>query len=661
MKRIHLIFLLLVVTFSLSAQKVFLRITAPENIVVGERFRVSYTLNSNMNDTEPTLQKSDKLDLVSGPKWSHSSQTSVIEGEVTTTSFITYTCVFVAKETGVFPIPKLTITGNNTTYNSNEHSIEVLPDKHSTSDKSISSDNSEDIFIRTELSHSSVYENGSFLVTIKLYSNEDIVGITKFNNPSFSGFLIKHIDLPEERNFTQENINGKKYQVFILSQYVLSPLYSGRLTIEQGSYDLVFKKKSEQKEKKSFFDSFFDSTSYTEKEIEVKSPEVFVDVSPFPSDKPLSFLGAVGDYLTEASVDKTTLSGNDSIKLTFCISGKGNVRLVDIPSLQASEAFHIKSRDVKVETKIDSFEISGTKTVEYVLVPTRSGSFNIHVPGLIYFDTLKKSYLVTDSKDFTITVEGFVAEPRERPKFETDKSLPESTSDISEITIVYALDVSSSMIAEDLKPNRLEAAKKTILNDINNRTGQRLGLVVFGKEGRVACSPTRNHNELNHILQNLDSIEFDKDGTDISLGLILSANALLKASESNTKHIVLLTDGMNTSSEISLQTIGDILCLYNIHLHSVGISSEEKAPYPAQTTTGETVYISIPTDIDERFLREMGEYYRALDNTGLDNAFQKLNKSIQEDTVETNRKSNNTMISLEKAALILEIISLDNK
>ncbi|MDR1455624.1 MAG: VWA domain-containing protein [Tannerella sp.] len=188
------------------------------------------------------------------------------------------------------------------------------------------------------------------------------------------------------------------------------------------------------------------------------------------------------------------------------------------------------------------------------------------------------------------------------------------------IDIMLAMDISSSMLAEDLKPNRLEAAKNVAAAFINGRPNDNIGLVVFSAESFTQCPLTTDHAVLANLFKDIHSGMID-DGTAIGLGL---ANAVsrIKDSQAISKVIILLTDGSNNRGEIAPVTAAEIARTFGIRVYTVGVGTTKgEAPYPFRTAFG-IKYQNIAVDIDEPTLKQIasttgGQYFRATDSASL--------------------------------------------
>ena len=196
------------------------------------------------------------------------------------------------------------------------------------------------------------------------------------------------------------------------------------------------------------------------------------------------------------------------------------------------------------------------------------------------------------------------------------------------IDIVMAMDISSSMLAQDFKPNRLEASKDVAASFLNGRPNDNIGLVVFAAESFTQCPLTTDHTVLLNLFKDIQP-GIIQDGTAIGLGL---ANAVsrIKDSQAKSKVIILLTDGVNNAGEIAPVTAAEIAKTFGIRVYAIGVGTQGTAPYPFQTAFG-VQYQDIPVEIDEPTLKQIasttgGQYFRATDNSSLKEIYSEIDK-----------------------------------
>ena len=201
------------------------------------------------------------------------------------------------------------------------------------------------------------------------------------------------------------------------------------------------------------------------------------------------------------------------------------------------------------------------------------------------------------------------------------------------IDIMLAMDVSTSMLAEDLKPNRIEAAKSVASEFISGRPDDNIGLTIFAGEAFTQCPMTTDHASLINLLQNvrtdIAARGLIEDGTAIGMGL---ANAVgrLKDSKAKSKVVILLTDGSNNTGDISPLTAASIASKFGIRVYTIAIGSKTLAPYPVQVG-GTTQYVNMRADVDVKTLEEIastadGHFYRATNTAELKKIYADIDK-----------------------------------
>ena len=212
------------------------------------------------------------------------------------------------------------------------------------------------------------------------------------------------------------------------------------------------------------------------------------------------------------------------------------------------------------------------------------------------------------------------------------------------IDIVIAVDVSSSMLAQDLKPNRLEALKEVAKEFVNDRINDRIGLVVYAGESYTKTPVT---SDKSIIINSINEIIFDgviEDGTAIGMGLATSVNRL-KNSKAKSKVVILLTDGVNNSGFIDPNTSADLATSFGIKTYTIGLGSNGNARAPiALNPDGSFRYGLTKVEIDEKLLKEIasktgGLYFRATDNKKLKEIYDEINK-LEKTEVEEFKYSN---------------------
>ena len=200
--------------------------------------------------------------------------------------------------------------------------------------------------------------------------------------------------------------------------------------------------------------------------------------------------------------------------------------------------------------------------------------------------------------------------------------------DTEGIDIVLAMDVSTSMLARDLTPDRISASKDIAIEFVSQRPSDRMGIVVFAGESFTQCPLTTDRATIINLMKEVQT-DLIEDGTAIGNGLA-TAVARMKDSDAKSRVVILLTDGVNNRGEISPQMAAEIAKTYGVRVYTIGVGKEGMAPYPVMTPWGVEVQ-NVKVEIDEKLLSEIaestgGRYFRATDNTKLAEIYSEINK-----------------------------------
>ena len=201
-------------------------------------------------------------------------------------------------------------------------------------------------------------------------------------------------------------------------------------------------------------------------------------------------------------------------------------------------------------------------------------------------------------------------------------------SEIEGVDIVLAMDVSTSMLAEDLVPNRLEAAKEVAAEFINGRPNDNIGITLFAGESFTQCPLTVDHAVLLNLIKSI-KCGMIEDGTAVGMG-IANAVTRLKDSKAKSKVVILLTDGTNNRGDISPLTAAEISKSFGVRVYTIGVGTNGMAPYP-YPVGGTVQYINLPVEIDEKTLTDIAtttdaNYFRATSNSNLKEVYKEIDK-----------------------------------
>lgn len=195
--------------------------------------------------------------------------------------------------------------------------------------------------------------------------------------------------------------------------------------------------------------------------------------------------------------------------------------------------------------------------------------------------------------------------------------------------IILAIDISTSMLARDFKPDRFEAAKDVAARFVSGREGDNMGLVIFAAESFTAVPMTNDRSLLANYIHNL-RMGMLEDGTAIGDGLATAINRI-REGKAKSKSIILLTDGSNNTGNVAPVTAAEIAAQNGIRVYTIGVGTNGQAPYPQEDMLGRLTYVNMPVVIDEATLQKIasttgGRYFRATGNRVLSEIFEEIDR-----------------------------------
>lgn len=430
-KRMILRLLLAIAVFlpsMMMAQDIELKVSAPKQVVVGERFQIAFELNEEgKNFSAPSF---DNFTVVGGPFSSSSSSFQMVNGSMSHTVKNTYTYALQAYKEGTFKIGSASVTVKGDKVSSTPFEIKVLPDDGSSSSGGASASQSpssqqqsntndpqvsgKDLFLKVSSSKRSVYLGEQVVLSYKLYTRVPVHSLSVVKTPSYGGAWMKDIsnDNGGALKQTSEYVNGIEYTVAELQRLVLVPQKTGKLVIDPMTVECIAQVQTQSGSRRSMdpFDAFFNDPFFNRNIVNVKkeisSSSLGIDVKSLPENgKPDSFAGAVGNYNFKSDVDKTELKTNEAFTLTLTVSGTGNVELLEMPKPVFPPDF--EAYDPKIVTNVDptTTGLSGTKKAEYLVIPRRAGEFSIPPVSFSFFNPTTGSYSQIQSPQYNFSVE----------------------------------------------------------------------------------------------------------------------------------------------------------------------------------------------------------------------------------------------------------------
>ena len=418
MRKILLTITLLVSTFAyqgLRAEEVTFTANAPSAVVMGETFRLAYTVNTHNAKSFRVGNISD-FDILMGPTQSSSSSTSIINGQRTSSKTLTFTCVLRPKREGTFTIPAATITAEGQQLKSKEVTVKVLPpDQKAAASQSQQSSqgrgaatsqtgkiSDDDLFIVATVNKKKAYEQEAILLTYKIYTTVNLTNMSG-KMPDLKGFHSQEVDMPNgNREFELEHYNGRNYRTMVYSQYVLFPQQSGQLEIPSITFEGTVAQRVQNYDP---FEAFFNGgSSYVNVQKSIRAPKLTIDVSPLPAGKPASYCGGVGDFSISSSISTTELKENEAVTLKLIISGTGNMKLIKTPEVNFPTDFEVYDPKVDNKFTLKTGGLSGNKVIEYLAIPRYGGNYTIPAVEFSYFDVKSGAYKTLKTPEYTLHV-----------------------------------------------------------------------------------------------------------------------------------------------------------------------------------------------------------------------------------------------------------------
>jgi hypothetical protein len=406
--RLIIILSILFVQFS-SAQDVSFSASVSKNrVVVGEQFQVSFTLNATGANFNPP--DFSNFAVLSGPNQSSSVQ--IINGSVSQSQTLSY--ILSAKKEGRLTIGAASIQVGNKVYSSKPFAMEVGKGSPQSAQgnnnnarnnsNAYPEDLESNIFMIASASKSKVYQGEQLLVVFKVYTRLNIVDNALSKAPSFNGFWSEEVPNPTRQSeLHAEVLDGIQFQVAEIKKTILIPQRAGTLTIDPLEMEVVTRVKAKSKNN-NFFDQFFGG-GYQDVKLTIGSKPLKIEVMPLPEKgRPADFNGAVGQLSIEASIKNSELKTDEACNLSYTISGKGNLKLLEAFKLNLPadiETYDPKITD-KINVSVDG--VKGSRTFDYLLIPRFAGNYTIPPLPFSYFDPQKAQYVTVPGPDFTLKV-----------------------------------------------------------------------------------------------------------------------------------------------------------------------------------------------------------------------------------------------------------------
>ena len=384
---------------------------APAEVAVGEQFRLTYTVNTqNVNGFRVGTIPAE-LEVLMGPSTSSQSSFQMVNGHTSSSSSITYTYIICANKAGTYSIPAAHISVGGKTIASNQLRIKVSGTSRQGAQgqqgqgegglrPAGSRISGSDLFIKVSANKRRVHEQEPILLTYKVYTLVDLTSL-KGNMPDLKGFHTQEVQLPQQKSYKIETVNGRPYRTVTWSQYVMFPQITGKLEIPSITFDGIV---IQQNRDVDPFEAFFNGGSgYVEVKKKIKAPGLTIQVDPLPA-RPAGFSGGVGSFTISAQLNKTDIKANNPVTLRVIVSGRGNLKLIKKPEVKFPKDFDTYDAKVTDKTKLTSNGVEGNMVYDFFAVPRNQGKYEIPPIEFVYYDTEANAYKTVKTQAFTLNV-----------------------------------------------------------------------------------------------------------------------------------------------------------------------------------------------------------------------------------------------------------------
>lgn len=391
-------------------------VQTPSKVPAGDNFRLSYTVNTQDVEDFRAGNIPSGIEVIAGPYTSQQSSYQMVNGHTSSSSSITFTYTLYAVKHGTYKIPGAHVFVNGRKITSRPVTITVVG--NASSGRGAQSPNNydndagpamkasgsrisgNDLFIRVSANKSSVHEQEPVLLTYKVYT---LVELTQLEGkmPDLTGFHTQEVQLPQQKSFHVERINGKAYRCVTWSQYVMYPQMTGKLTIPSITFKGIV---VQQNRNVDPFEAFFNGGSgYVEVKRDIKAPSLSIMVTPLPK-RPVGFSGGVGKFNISAQLNKTSIKAGEPLQLRVVVSGMGNLKLIKQPVVNFPDDFEKYDAKVTDKTKLTANGLEGSMVYNFLAVPQNQGHYKIPATEFTYYDTSTNSYKTIKTKSFDINV-----------------------------------------------------------------------------------------------------------------------------------------------------------------------------------------------------------------------------------------------------------------
>lgn len=397
------------------AQKLIVK--APSHVPAGETFRLEYTIHTtNVRGGLQLGNIPNGLEVVFGPSESRMESFSTTNGHTSSSSVTTITYMLVGNANGTYTIPPARIDVGGRTITSSAVRVTISgasrqnkkggtkfyeEEQDDARPRAAGSQITDrDLFIKVTANKTRVYEQEPVLLTYKVYTLVDLTQL-EGSMPDLNGFHSQALPLPQQKNFTIENINGRNYRCATWSRYIMYPQMTGKLEIPSITFKGIVVQENRNVDP---YEAFLNGGSgYIEVKRNIKAPGLTLQVDPLP-DKPQNFSGGVGRFHISATADKKEVNAGDPITVRVVVSGIGNLKLVKQPQVRFAKDFDTFEPKITDKTHLTMNGVEGSMIYDFPVIPRNVGNYSLPSVELVYYDTRENRYKTVRTAPIAIKV-----------------------------------------------------------------------------------------------------------------------------------------------------------------------------------------------------------------------------------------------------------------
>lgn len=410
----HILLVLVALACSIASwAQVSFRVDAPTLVAEGETMRVEFSINAEPERGSFTPPSFEGFDVVAGPSQSTGHSVSFSNGRQTSSYNSTITYILIPQRTGTHTIGAASIIVDGTTYRTSPTLIEVVTERTSGGDNGKGNNprggkgntNSpesriapDDLLLRIKVSDTEVYKGEYLRASLILYSRVPLSNIESLTMPALDNFWT--MELTSDGSPSREEYNGKVYDTYKITEYLLSPLQSGQLTIPEALMTVTARVEVTS----GRYDPFFGGRQIYNVPRDLRSAPITINVLDYPAGAPASFNGAVGSLSMTSTMPESNIVVNSSNRIEITISGNGNLEFITAPEIIFPDSFEVYDTQVRENFSAQQSGTTGSITYVYPFVARSTGEFRIEPIEFTYFNPSTASYVTLSTEELTLNI-----------------------------------------------------------------------------------------------------------------------------------------------------------------------------------------------------------------------------------------------------------------